>query len=194
MSEREYGWSTIVKAAVIAAVVGASLIAAAKGHAAEPGAADTSSGATAGFNGIPHADVHVRVIHAKLGEKHFDAHLDDLKRYLDKYRYSSYHVVIDDTLHLETASTQSIGLLSGKSLAATLVAVTPEKATIRLVLSGQAGQMLDTSVGVGPGQLFFIAGPRYDDGVLFIAIEPHYDPNNLPKPAVSDRDDTPRHH
>ena len=170
---------TLLKAAAISAVIGASLIAAAKGHAAEPAAA---------VEATTHADVRVRVIHAKTGAKHFDAHLEDLRKYLDKFNYNSYHEVIDETMHLDVASTKGIGLLSGKNLTATLVAVTAEKATIRLVLNGQAGQMLDTTVSAGPDKLFFIAGPRYDEGILFLAIEPHYDPNHLPQLDVGAAD------
>ena len=185
-------WRLVLKGAAVAAIVGASLLAAARGHAAEPLDAPHQDIAPAdptpanGLGSIAHADVRVRVIHAKTGTKHFDAHLEDLRRYLEKFNYNSYHEVIDDTIHLQVAETKGIGLLSGKNLNATLVAVTPEKAMIRLVLNGQAGQMLDTVVSAGPDKLFFIAGPRYDDGILFLAIEPHYDPNHLPAPAVSD--------
>lgn len=176
MTSESFSWRMFLKGAAVAAVVGASLLAAAKGHAAEPAPADAP--------GVSRADVRVRVIHAKTGAKHFDAHLEDLHKYLDKFNYTSYRLAIDDTMHLDVAATQAIGLLSGKNLSATLVAVTPEKATIRLVLNGQAGQMLDTVVSVGPDKLFFIAGPRYDEGILFLAIEPHYDPASLPQPAV----------
>lgn len=192
--DERIGWSTLLKGALIAAVVGASLIAAVKGHATEPGVTDSSQATAADLTAIPHVNVRIRVIHAKSGSKHFDTHLDDIKRYLEKYRYSSYRLVIDDTMHLDLAGTQGIGLLSGKSLSATLTAVTPEKATIRLVLNGQAGQMLDTSISTGPNQLFFIAGPRYDDGVLFLAIEPQYDPKAIMQaPPVSLHDDGKRH-
>lgn len=128
------------------------------------------------------ADVRVRVIHAQNGAKRFDRALTDLRKYLDRFPYSSYKQVIDTTMHLgvsDQSNTKGIGLLAGKNLNVTLVALTKEKATIRLLLVGQAGQMLDTTISAGPHKLFFIAGPRYDGGVLFIAIEPHYDPEKL---------------
>ena len=102
--------------------------------------------------------------------------------------------MIDDELHLGVSDTRGLGLLSGKTLNVTLASLTKEKATIRLLLLGPTGQMLDTTVSAGPHKLFFIAGPRYDDGVLFIAIEPHYDPEAaVVAPDVGmKRDERPR--
>jgi hypothetical protein len=177
MNEARWTWTSVVRAVALAAVVGASLLAAAMARAAEPVS----------------ANVHIRVIHAKTGTKHFDAHLEDLRKHLEPYKYNSFHELADESLPLDVAATKGIGLLSGSTLNATLVAVTPDKATIRLVLVGRTGQMLDTTISAGPGKLFFIAGPRYDEGVLFIAIEPNYDPANLPAPNVSDSSTSPKH-
>jgi len=187
----------LLKVTAAGAIVGASLIAAAKGHAADA-ASTTHSGAAAGAAEIQgvHADVRVRVIHAKTANKHFDTHLEDLRKYLEKFKYSSYREVIDDTMHLQVASQQSISLLSGKTLSAQLISLSKDKATIRFILNGQSGQMLDTTVGVGPDRTFFIAGPRYDDGILFMAIIPHYDPDdvgNVPGVVHADAPDTGTH-
>ena len=180
-------WSAIVKGAAIVGVIAASLLVAAVGRSAEP------EGVIQLAPGIAHADVRIRVIHARPGKKHIDAHLDDLKKTLEKYKYDNYSLVIDDTMHLPVAGTQSIGVLSGKSLKVTLVAVTPEKATIRLILDGEAGQTVDTTVAGGSDKPFFLAGPRYDEGVLMLAIEPHYDPNNLPVMGVGSNNDGKKH-
>ncbi len=159
--------------AVVGAVIALSLAVAASARAADP----------------TEADVRVRVIHASNagGKSRIDRSVRDLDKYLKPFNYDRWRQVIDQTLHLGVSDTQGIGLLSGKNLNATLVALTKEKATIRLLLVGQTGQMLDTTVSAGPHRLFFIAGPRYEDGVLFIAIEPHYDPEKVvPDANVSD--------
>jgi hypothetical protein len=129
--------------------------------------------------GKPAAEIRVRVIQATNTGKKFDPHLEDLRKFLGQHKFSSFKQVIDETIEVGQSETKGIGLLSGKNLNVTLKALTKEKATIQLLLLGQTGQILDTTVSAGPHKLFFIAGPKYEDGVLFIAIEPHYDPESL---------------
>ena len=121
------------------------------------------------------ASLRIRVIHAQQGKKHFDRRLKDLQRYLKIYQYSSYEMVIDQNLVLKPEQTRGIGLLKGKNLNVTLDTLSKEKATLRLRLIGRSGVMLDTKVSVGRNGLFFIAGPRYRGGVLFIAVGAKYD-------------------
>ena len=121
------------------------------------------------------ADVRIRVIHATQGKKFEDPKLKDLTRYLKIYQYSSYKQVIDQTLTLKQGQTKGIGLLRGKNLNAELVTLEKEKATLQLKLFGPTGVMLNTKVNVGSGGLFFIAGPRYQKGVLFISVSARYD-------------------
>ena len=121
------------------------------------------------------ASLRIRVIHAQQGKKHFDPRLKDLQRYLKIYQYSSYEMVIDQNLVLKPEQTRGIGLLKGKNLNVTLTTLSKEKATLRLRLFGRSGVMLDTKVSVGRNGLFFIAGPRYQGGVLFISVEAQYD-------------------
>lgn len=135
----------------------------------------------------PGAEIRVRVIHASNEGKKFDPHLEDLKKFLEGHKFSSFKQVIDETISVKEEGTRGIGLLSGKNLNVTLKKLTREKATIRLQLLGQTGQILDTTVVAGPHKLFFIAGPRYDDGVLFLAIEPHYDPASADKSVVDSK-------
>lgn len=132
----------------------------------------------------PQADVRVRVIQATNTGKKFDPHLEDLRKFLGQHKFSSFKQVIDETIRVGETETKGIGLLSGKNLNVTLKTLTKEKATIQLLLLGQTGQILDTTVAAGPNKLFFIAGPRYEDGVLFIAIQPQYDPEDLGKVDV----------
>lgn len=154
----------LLKGVLVAGVVAASLFVAAVARAeAGPG----------------EAEIRVRVVHARNGEKRFDPKLEDIKKFFKNQPFTFYRQVIDETLTLgvaDTTNTSGIGLLSGKNLNLTLVALTREKATVRLQLIDKTGQMLDTTVSAGPHKVFFIAGPRYDDGVLYIAIAPHYDP------------------
>lgn len=172
----------VIKGLIVAMVVGASLIVAALARAAEPTAAPSVTGAQ--------TEIRVRVIHAKTAPAtKFDPHLEDLKKFLQNFTNYDFRQVIDQSLTLGVNppdNTKGIGLLSGKNLNVTLLGLTREKATMRLELVGQTGQMLDTTVSAGPHKLFFIAGPRYDNGVLFIAIEPHYEPDSISSPAVSD--------
>lgn len=136
------------------------------------GVAPTTSVAQEGSG----AEIRVRVIHASNEKKRFDPDLEDLRKFLSQHKFSAFKQVIDETIKLEPQETKGLGLLSGKNLNVTLKGLTPEKATIRLLLLGQTGQILDTTVSAGPHKLFFIAGPKYGNGVLFVAIEPHYDP------------------
>lgn len=135
----------------------------------------------------PEAEIRVRVIQATNTGKKFDPHLEDLRKFLGQHKFSSFKQVIDETIVVSETETKGIGLLSGKNLNVTLKTLTKEKATIQLLLLGQTGQILDTTVAAGPHKLFFIAGPKYEDGVLFIAIEPHYDPEALGKVDVGSK-------
>lgn len=136
-------------------------------------------GSTAWAADKPEAEIRVRVIQATNTGKKFDPHLEDLRKFLGQHKFSSFKQVIDETIAVKEEETKGIGLLSGKNLNVTLKSLTRQKATIQLLLLGQAGQILDTTVAAGPHKLFFIAGPKYEEGVLFIAIEPHYDPDKL---------------
>jgi hypothetical protein len=149
--------------------------------------AGTFSSNTAVAADKPQAEVRVRVIQATNSGKKFDPHLEDLRKFLGQHKFSSFKQVIDETIEVGEAETKGIGLLSGKNLNVTLKSLTKEKATIQLLLLGQTGQILDTTVAAGPHKLFFIAGPKYEDGVLFIAIEPHYDPETLGKMDVGSK-------
>ena len=125
------------------------------------------------------AEIRVRVIHASNEKKKFDPDLEDLRKFLSQHKFSAFKQVIDETITLDRDQTKGLGLLSGTNLNVTLKDLTREKATIRLLLLGQTGQILDTTVAAGPHKLFFIAGPKYENGVLFVAIEPHYDPEKV---------------
>lgn len=145
----------------------------------------------------PVADIRVRVIQATNSGKKFDPDLEDLRKFLGQHKFSSFKQVIDERIGVKVKETKGIGLLSGKNLNVTLKSLTKEKATIQLLLLGQAGQILDTTVAAGPHKLFFIAGPKYEEGVLFIAIEPHYDPDTLGQVDVGLKEkavDTKKHH
>jgi hypothetical protein len=135
----------------------------------------------------PEAEVRVRVIQATNTGKKFDPDLEDLRKFLGQHKFSSFKQVIDETIVVGEKETKGIGLLSGKNLNVTLKTLTREKATIQLLLLGQTGQILDTTVAAGPNKLFFIAGPKYEDGVLFIAIQPQYDPEALGKVDVGSK-------
>lgn len=145
------------------------------------GAALVFCGSSALAADKPEAEIRVRVIQATNTGKKFDPHLEDLRKFLGQHKFSSFKQVIDETIAVKEEETKGIGLLSGKNLNVTLKSLTREKATIQLLLLGQAGQILDTTVAAGPHKLFFIAGPKYEEGVLFIAIEPHYDPEAIGK-------------
>lgn len=136
-------------------------------------------GSTAWGADKPEAEIRVRVIQATNTGKKFDPDLEDLRKFLGQHKFSSFKQVIDERLAVKEEETRGIGLLSGKNLNVTLKSLTRQKATIQLLLLGQAGQILDTTVAAGPNKLFFIAGPKYEEGVLFIAIEPRYDPDKL---------------
>jgi len=136
------------------------------------------TGGTAHAGGAE-AEIRVRVIQATNTGKKFDPDLEDLRKFLGQHKFSSFKQVIDERLTVKEKETKGLGLLSGKNLNVTLKSLTKEKATIQLLLLGQAGQILDTTVAAGPNKLFFIAGPKYEEGVLFIAIEPRYDPDQI---------------
>ena len=185
--------ASLLRGLIFLAVVAASLIVAAFARAAAPATPPpvqaTPVIATSATNAWRQtADIRVRVIQARnAASAHFDPHLDDLRKLLDGFKTYDFKQVIDQSLQLGLAdeeNTKGIGLLSGMNLNVTLKSLTREQATIRLLLVGQTGKMLDTVVSSAPHKLFFIAGPRYDNGVLFIAIEPHYDPDSV-DPAVS---------
>lgn len=142
-------------------------------------AAGLSLGAPALAGEGDEAEIRVRVIQASNTGKKFDPHLEDLRKYLGQHKFSSFKQVIDETIKVKESETKGIGLLSGKNLNVTLRSLTSEKATVQVLLLGKAGQILDTTVAAGPHKLFFIAGPKYEDGVLFIALEPHYDPESV---------------
>lgn len=135
------------------------------------------------------AEIRVRVIHASNEKKKFDPDLEDLRKFLSQHKFSAFKQVIDETIPLKEQETKGIGLLSGKNLNVTLKSLTREKATIRLLLLGQTGQILDTTVAAGPHKLFFIAGPKYENGVLFVAIEPHYEPEKVVEKGAFVKDD-----
>ena len=84
-----------LKVALVASIVGASLFVAALARAADP----------------VEADIRVRVIHARTGEKKFDAHLDDLKK------FTPIHAVTYTIGQHLSSDLSGAGLGSGRKLA-----------------------------------------------------------------------------
>lgn len=111
--------------------------------------------------------VEVSVIHASNRDNFVDPRLEDLKRQLSAFNFTSYRLLDTHSLNLRFNTTGSITLPGDR-----VVTVTPksrdEDGRLRLRLT--LGDAIDTTYSISEGASLIIGGPRHDGGHLILAV------------------------
>ncbi|RMG11510.1 MAG: hypothetical protein D6729_17855 [Deltaproteobacteria bacterium] len=113
--------------------------------------------------------IQVTVVHASHAGKRVDPALKDLQRQLEDFGFTSYVLEDQRKLTLKLKAPGEVPLPGGRVLTVTPVAREPDgRLKIRVAIGPK--KILDTTVIVEPGGTFIIGGPKYEGGVLMIAV------------------------
>ncbi len=117
--------------------------------------------------------VKLMAVHASNALKGIAPELRRFQRQLAVLNYRGFRLLFTKNLTLRPGSPRSVGLMNGRSAELTLQSLTSTAAILRLRLfspPAPRGVAVDTIVTVPRNRTFFLAGPRYDGGILILPI------------------------
>ena len=114
-------------------------------------------------------EIRVTVVHATHQGTQVDAALEDLKRQLHDFGFTSYRLKEQKTLGLGMKEKGTVPLPDTRVLEVTPLAREPD-GRLKIQVTIGPKKILDTTVIVEPGGTFIIGGPKYEGGVLMIAV------------------------
>ena len=82
-------------------------------------------------------------------------------------QYSDFRLMGSHSVSLANGGSQNIGLPNGQSMRIGFMGMSGSSYRLQVSLPGGG-----TTVTAQPGGIFFVAGPRYQSGILIIAITP----------------------
>ncbi len=112
-------------------------------------------------------EVRVHIIHASNEGTKVDASLEDLRRQLDAFSFSSFRLLGMESLTLAFGEQGSISLPGERELT---VLPRDRDAKRRLRLRLTIGDIIDTSYTIAEGASLIIGGPRHEGGHLILAV------------------------
>ncbi len=126
-----------------------------------------------GFPSIAPAQVQtrLRVIEASNVGSSIDPSLRDLHDQLGSlFRYTSYRLIRDETLSLSPNRTTSVAFQEGRSIEVTQIGLQKNIAELRVRITSDRTEILNTQVRLSPGRTVLIGGPKHGQGVAILAL------------------------
>lgn len=126
-----------------------------------------------GFPSIAQAQVQtrLRVIEASNVGSAIDPSLRDIHDQLGSlFRYTSYRLIRDDTFALSPNRTTSIAFQEGRSIEVTQIGLQKNIAELRVRITSDRTEILNTQVRLSPGRTVLIGGPKHGQGVAILAL------------------------
>ncbi len=126
-----------------------------------------------GFPSIAPAQVQtrLRVIEASNVGSSIDPSLRDIHDQLGSlFRYTSYRLIRDETLALSPNRTTSIAFQEGRSIEVTQIGLQKNIAELRVRITSDRTEILNTQVRLSPGRTVLIGGPKHGQGVAILAL------------------------
>jgi len=82
-------------------------------------------------------------------------------------QYSDFRLMGNHTMSINQGSAQSLGLPNGETMTISFLGMSGSSYRIQVSLPGGG-----TTVTAPAGGIFFVAGPRYQSGIIIVAITP----------------------
>jgi hypothetical protein len=154
---------------VLAAMLGGALFLPVGTALADP----PGSGAPHGNAAPARAQVQVRVVLANNSGK-VDPALKPLEAQLRFTKYTGFQQLSSSTAQLAEGADATFQVEGGRRLRVDLLDRTPTQAKVRVRLTENASNLLDTTVSIPRNKPFIIGGPKYNGGVLILPVTVSY--------------------
>jgi hypothetical protein len=119
--------------------------------------------------------VQLLVVHATTKSKEVDPRLKNLLPYFSSYKYSSFKLIKEEGEKFSDKSQHRFVINGQRILTITLLSHDPKRARMKVVMTGAKGKvLLDTVISVNRNGTFIVAGPKYQEGILFLPITASY--------------------
>ncbi len=119
--------------------------------------------------------LRVLVVHATNEHDRVDPRLGQLTRYLSHLRFSGYTLLETESLTLAVDAPQTFTIEGGRRVTVELLSRDDKRARMRVqITASKGGKLLDTTLSVNRNGTFFVAGPRYKNGVLILPLTARY--------------------
>ena len=119
--------------------------------------------------------VQLLVVHATTKSEEVDPRLKNLLPYFSSYKYSSFKLLKEQENSLSDKSKERFVINGQRILTVTLLSHDEKRARMKLKMTGAKGKvLLDTVISVNKNGTFIVAGPKYQEGILFLPITASY--------------------
>jgi len=119
--------------------------------------------------------IQLLVVHATTKSDEVDQRLTNLLPYFSSYKYSSFKLLKEQENSLSDKSKERFVINGQRILTVTLLSHDEKRARMKLKMTGAKGKvLLDTVISVNKNGTFIVAGPKYQDGILFLPITASY--------------------
>jgi hypothetical protein len=119
--------------------------------------------------------VRMRLIQASNVGQSVDPSLNDVHRELGSlFNFTSYRLLREENLRLSQNQPVTITAHPGRSMEVTLVGLKREAAKLKIRVTREGKDILDTQVRLSPGRTVLIGGPRHGEGVVIYALSARF--------------------
>lgn len=119
-------------------------------------------------------DMEIRVVYATSAHSKVDSRLSSLTRYLSHLRFTGYELLDTQKAQVSLGGKANFTVQGGRKVTVTLLGRDESRARVRVQVSSDSKQLLDTTMSVNRDGTVIVAGPKYQDGILVLPLTARY--------------------
>jgi hypothetical protein len=124
---------------------------------------------------LAQVQTRIRVIQASNAGSTIDPSLRDVHSELGSlFNFTSYRLLMDETLSLSPNRPVSIPVHKGRSIEITLIGQHRDYAKMKVTIKQEGTEILNTQVRLSSGRTFLIGGPKHGEGVIILALSARF--------------------
>lgn len=119
--------------------------------------------------------VGIMVVYATEAHSNVDNRLDSVIRHLSHMRYTGYELLGAHEAELTPGGSQTFAIQGNREMTITLLSRDERQVRLRVqVMAGRGNKLVDTTLSANRNGTFFVAGPKYRDGILVLPLTARY--------------------
>jgi hypothetical protein len=119
--------------------------------------------------------VGIMVVHATEAHSNVDERLNSVIRHLSHMRYTGYELLGAHETELTPGGSQTFSIQGNREMTITLLSRDERQVRLRVqVMAGRGNKLVDTTLSANRNGTFFVAGPKYRDGILVLPLTARY--------------------
>jgi hypothetical protein len=116
-------------------------------------------------------EVELKVIHGTRSHSNIDPRIKDLMPHLKNYRFTGFKLLKSESAKIPDNEMKHFEISRGKSVTVRVLSHDARKARLEVEVHGaKRRKLLDTRLVVNRSGTFIVAGPKYDQGILFLPL------------------------